>query len=600
MTPYPFGSDGNPVDPTSSLCADDSTAFGPNWPGDFNPEGGNIQGNPPCYLQVESMAFRAWNRGIAALRPASASGTIAYGVWLYNGANWFPDPAFPGTGACPGSTVLWAGKLDYWLIGSAAAPQQKLCRFDGANLVWEPLSLPATTLARLPVDSFTGSPAGGITSGGCFAWNNCWFFGTDGIGVHWDGQALTDASTGGGNSPWLEADFTGAVASTDPSGNPFGLAVTAAGSSSQPAQAGGSPLPAQPDGSPPPQLYGSTGGPFSPLVFSPPANAQPNDPYTTDLVAIAADPQADVWVAGDPNQRQQAGPAPLMRLTESGMPVSCTGYDANTFAVNRTSGVQATSFRWTSLSVFGNDGTALAGVGYEQSGVSFIADETSDIEPALVLAACGQPPQVITFRIPDPRIADQATAPLIPADNGGNTAAVAAIASNDAWAATTPGSLTVESSVGPTGVSVKPHLYLFTDGQPPDAPAGDDNESRPTLFTLDAPVYVQAPPTVVQQTTTVTRTTKRRKTRKVKLKSAVYSVHSKLQHATGRPFTLYIRFRVRRPVKLGIEALRGGKVVAFSGVKLFRGHSGTLALRLDPKRWPTRLRFVVPKKSSHP
>src|SRR5215469_7953124 len=69
-TAYPFGSDGNPVvDPDSDLClggvaSGDHT--GPGWSGDFDPQGNGSAGNPPCYLQVTSLAFRAWNRGLAA------------------------------------------------------------------------------------------------------------------------------------------------------------------------------------------------------------------------------------------------------------------------------------------------------------------------------------------------------------------------------------------------------------------------------------------------------------------------------------------------------------------------------------------------------
>ena len=120
VLPYPFGSDGNPVDPNSALCARPGAPSGPDWTGDFSPEGGGAAGNPPCYLQVNSLAFRAWNRGLAATGlPLSSdpTATVGFGVWLYNGANWFPDPTFPGSGVCPGSIVLWAGKLDYWLVG---------------------------------------------------------------------------------------------------------------------------------------------------------------------------------------------------------------------------------------------------------------------------------------------------------------------------------------------------------------------------------------------------------------------------------------------------------------------------------------------------
>src|SRR5215472_349261 len=125
--PYPFGTDGNPVDPTSGTC---------------------VRSPLLCYLNVTSMAFRAWNRGLAATTNPGASPT-PFGVWLFNGTRWYPDPTFPGASVCKGNTVLWAGKLDYWLIGTGQNGWAPLCRFDGSNFLWEPLPMPQGTIDRL-------------------------------------------------------------------------------------------------------------------------------------------------------------------------------------------------------------------------------------------------------------------------------------------------------------------------------------------------------------------------------------------------------------------------------------------------------------------
>src|SRR5262249_3703643 len=110
VLPYPFGADGNPV---AKGCGVDNIG--------------------QC-LPVKSFAFRAWNRGLAATAPITSADKATYSVWLYNGTRWFPDPTFPGAKTCPGTTVLWAGKLDYWLIGrseASSATSVELCRFDG-------------------------------------------------------------------------------------------------------------------------------------------------------------------------------------------------------------------------------------------------------------------------------------------------------------------------------------------------------------------------------------------------------------------------------------------------------------------------------------
>ena len=131
---------------------------------------------------------------------------------------------------------------------------------------------------------------GGITSGACLAWNNCWFFGTYGTVVHWDGKTLSDA-TPPSSQGWLQTEYTDAVARQGTAGQALGLAV---GATSERAAALG-PLPSQPGGSPPPQLFAWNGSVFSPLSLAVPSIPQPGDPYRTDLVAVDLDAEAQGW-----------------------------------------------------------------------------------------------------------------------------------------------------------------------------------------------------------------------------------------------------------------------------------------------------------------
>jgi hypothetical protein len=139
----------------------------------------------------------------------------------------------------------------------------------------------------------------------------------------------------------------------------------------------------------------------------------------------------------------------------------------------------------------------------------------------------------------------------------------------------------------------RPRFYHLTDGQPPQAPAGNDYEPRPSLFTLDPPVYVQPPPTVVTQQTVTTTTTKAPSKKKA-VKAAVYNVRTRVSRAPNGTLTLYITFKLRRAVRIGAEALHGRKVVSSTGIKRFAGKQGELALKLDPRRWPTSIKFVNP------
>jgi hypothetical protein len=583
VTPYPFGADGGPVD-TSSQSACKSPDPGPDWAHFGDPVSA-------CYLTVESMAFRAWNRGLAATHGTTTGNgdndSAGFGLWVFNGARWYPDPTFPGHAACPGNTVLWAGKLDYWLIGQTrtGASWPPLCRFDGSKFEWETLPVPATTLARVP---FTGAAqAGAITSGACFSWDNCWFFGSYGTMLHWDGENLSDASPGLGVSPWLQGGFTAAIAGTDAAGNPFGFAVSDTGPSDglDPQQQS----PAQPDGSPPPQLWSFAGGAFTPLAFSPQTNPKPEDPYRTDLVGVAADGRGDLWLAGDPIGARPGvvatGPrissttqtAPLSLVTESGSRVTCTGPDFTWASAAPTDAENW--YAWGTLSAFQTTGDVLAGGQLRSAHGS---------EPVVVIGGCGQAPAVARFRIRDQTDADQANAALVPADVGGFTTAVAANADNDAWAATTDS----PSAFGPVE---RPHIYRLTDGRPPDAPAGDDNETRPLVFVPEPTQYVISPPVTITTSPPPTHVTQTRKPKHEHLRAAVYGIHHKLTSGPHASFVLRLIFRVRRTVTIGAVGLLHGRVVTSSGLHRFKPGIRELDLTLVRSRWPKQIKFVFPR-----
>jgi hypothetical protein len=539
-----------------------------------------------CYLSVDSMAFRSWNRGIAVTSPPLNSGltTTAFGVWLYNGTRWFADPTFPGQSVCKGSTALWAGKLDYWVVGQIPnlVPQNwpALCRFDGVNFDWEPLAVPKAALAHVPIDPTTAKPAfGAIKSGACLAWNDCWFFGSYGVVLHWDGQSLTDATPARGTSPWLQSDFTAAVARTDAAGNSFGFAVagTSAGASPFGPAALGQPTPPEPDGSPPPQLYRSSGGAFAPLSFSPPTTPLPGDPYQTDLVAVDFNSVGQGWVAGDPRSLRPNSPsvpattepAPLVALSASGAARPCPTTPADSFTYSSDSG-----YLWSTISVVPG-GDALAGGWYKSPGGGGVA-------PVLAQVSCDQAPLVLGFGLGGS--AD---------DPGGWITAVAANATNDAWVAGASAQVNAFPDVSPT-----PHLYHLIDTDAPLAPTGDDNESRPLVVQSEPTIFVIGPAVVVPPRPPATTVIKRieRKTKRVKVPSPIYAMQRPtLVRSSKETFLLYFRFKVRAKVTIGIEALRGRRIVSSSGFKTFRGKTGELVLKLNVKRWPTSLKFVLPK-----
>jgi hypothetical protein len=592
VNPYPFGSEGAPVKTPAQPC---SLVFN-----------GVAPPGSQCALTVTSIAFRAWNRGLAATTSSETPADNPYGVWLFNGVTWLPSPGFPGYNVCPGHTVVWAGKLDYWLIGGPTdLGWSRLCRFDGATLEWEPLELPATTKQHVTVVAGKEERRrpGGITSAACLAWNNCWFFGTYGTIVHWDGTQLSDASPDP-SLKWLQGEYTAAVALQDPQGDPFGVAVGA--TTEFHGAASISEVLPEHEGAPPPEMQASSGGPFAPVPFTPPTSPQENDPYRTDLVAVNFDAAGQGWVAGNPaglrvTSRYEFRPAspslppppsPLVPVSTSEASTTCAGPPEHrfTFTPLAFNAAQPTdSFLWSSIAVIPGSGEALAGGSLLPPKESTVEDPNArpiEGEPVIAQAACDGATTVTRFHVEDPTYKGSLPKPpLVPADREGYVSAVAANASNDAWVATSTGSVFNETG---NAVLQPPHLYRLTDGSKPDAPEGNDLEERPLELNLDPPILVLEPPPPLPPTPAPTTVTE---THKIKLPPAIYGVKAKLHGK--RSLSLYLSFRIRRPVTIGAQALRHGRVVSEARPRRFAGDRGLLILKLDRKRWPTKVRFVV-------
>jgi hypothetical protein len=600
VDPYPFGSEGIPVEtpgPVETTAQQCSVVLKEGPPGS------------QCALTVTSMAFRAWNRGLAATDTGEA-GTEAknpYGVWLFNGVSWLPSPGFPGYNACPGHTVVWAGKLDYWLIGGPTdLGWSRLCRFDGATLEWEALELPEATLARVVVEK--NRRVGGITSASCLAWNDCWFFGTYGTVVHWDGTQLVDASPYP-SLGWLQGEYTAAVTRQDAQGNPFGVAVGATAERYEP-QSESEVLPEH-EGAAPPQMRVSSGGPFSPVPFAPPTSPQGHDPYRTDLVAVDFDAAGEGWVAGNPaglrawsgsesrpaSPRLPPPPSPLVPVSVSGASTTCQGPPAPRFTFTPPTFIAVEpldsfpdSFLWSSIAVIPGANEALAGgtLRPHKEGATGDLNAEPVNEPVITRAACDGETTVTRFRVEDPTYSGSSPKPLVPADREAYVTTIAANAPNDAWAAVRTGTLFEgSSSSGLTPITQPPHLYRLTDGAKPDEPEGNDLEERPLELQLDAAIVVlepPPPPPPPPPPATVTQT------RRVKLPPAIFDVKAKLHR--GHHLSLYLSFRVRRPITLGAQAIRRGHVVSEARPRYFAGRTGLLILALNRKRWPTKVRLV--------
>jgi hypothetical protein len=238
--------------------------------------------------------------------------------------------------------------------------------------------------------------------------------------------------------------------------------------------------------------------------------------------------------------------------------------------------------------VIPSTGEALAGGRMRRASAGSGPDEDAVGEPVIVRAGCSGSPSITRFRVTDPT--DQAHE--APADHQGTITALVANASNDAWASTTEGLL--KPPLGQLLAPFEPpHLYRLTDGLPPAAPEGDDRESRPVTEEKDATIVIYEPPPPPLPPPPPPPVTT---TQTVTLPQAIYGVKARV-HTIKRHghvyLSLYLTFKVRRPVTIGAKALRRGRVVSVAAPRHFAGGTGTLILKLNRKRWPTKVAFIA-------
>ena len=76
---------------------------------------------------------------------------------------------------------------------------------------------------------------------------------------------------------------------------------------------------------------------------------------------------------------------------------------------------------------------------------------------------------------------------------------------------------------------------------------------------------------------------------------AIYGVKVRvhtIKHHGHVYLSLYLTFKVQRPVMIGAKALRHGRVVSVAPRRHFADGTGTLILQLNRRRWPTKVEFI--------
>ncbi len=169
----------------------------------------------------------------------------------------------------------------------------------------------------------------------------------------------------------------------------------------------------------------------------------------------------------------------------------------------------------------------------------------------------------------------------LPAAGGGRGSAVriACPAAGECWLATRGGWLFHLTDGTPLPLDTEPSLQGLVTFRPNESAA----QFVPDAAPVDDSQLLAPPPVEVQPTQEAAPTRTRRLAALIK----------NIRRPTLRGTTLVLRFRLSRRASVQLVARRRGKVVAKTRSRRYRPGPVTLRLRLDRRRWPTQLKFVV-------
>lgn len=486
------------------------------------------------------LSFWAPNRGLMTV---AGNNSVREGLYSWDGAGWHQLSTVCGGGA--NARIAWAGPTEFWVVSrpSLPRPQQPgfaLCHFKDGEVVGSYSALEASA-----------DPYRELLAAACRAPDDCWFGGVggrDGTGqrvgafhLHWNGtelrtvynpqgRAVSDLEVHGGEL--LESSLAGRAPQSNAAPDLAELEDA-------------------------PRLLRRVAGesftadPFVPKTFA---------AGGTEIRALDGDGQTAWAVGGGASSGPAIGtglfaPRPPFAARLAGgawAELAVTSPDlADELVFADVAAVPGTGSAWTVV----RDGTVIF--------------EGNDLQPSVALIGSDGTTAVETLEPDD--------APF-----KGAAWRIACPAANDCWMATARG-----------------YLYRWTDpAAPPVYPRDEDpafqgtitvrpNEAAEQSIPDDPPEddsLLNAPPIELQvddpedELPQCTR-----------VSALVSGVKAK---AEG-PSKLVVRFRLRRPARIGIVARRAGKVVARAKGRKLKPGKRSLSLRVSAKRWPTRLAFTV-------
>jgi hypothetical protein len=536
-------------------------------------EAGGCQQLPIGLGRVGDIEFWAPNRGL--LTTAGDGLTVPAGIWEYNGEGW--HELADVCGATDGR-IAWAGPEEFWTVadgrpGQAANAQgglppledDTLCRFAP-----NPTSGKLEVAASYASLAFTASSYQPLDAAACLGPADCWFAGAPlpapqpgAFQLHWNGGALEAEPNTTAHSIGSLSAFAGGLyesvglAAEEPQGpleeaieilHPYVLEEVSA------TDAG--------------NLF--TGlRPFAAAQAAYlPEYASGSYPQSLGALQLSAAEGSSLWAAAGPAHVQPRGalsPGELTVLLDSGgtwsqvlgppSPVTLHAVPASLEedVVSSIAAEPGTQSAWLALdtqSDLGNPNpTELADVVHVQADGAFTEEQL----PTAAERAAGVAPKGAASRIVCP-------------------------AQGDCWLATTQGWLFHLSEEGDetlpadTAPALDGPLVTYRppdEGLPPvqvsvaAESAAEEAEAAPPPATAQS-----APASGARRTVAL-----------------LSDVRSRLEHGG----TLQVSFRLAVAARVRLLASRHGRMVASTPTRTLRAGRHQLALRLNPRRWPTRL-----------
>jgi hypothetical protein len=480
--------------------------------------------------QVGDIEFWSPNRGL--LISGGNPPAIPAGLWAYDGAGWHLLSTVCGSGR---GRIAWAGPDEFWTI-SDPAPNSEQAGHIAVTLCH---FLNGQVVASYATPTGSNDPYQTMSAAACNGPADCWFGGKDAeapltgaFHLHWDGAALTDVL----GPQDHQIDGLAAI-------NGQFFESVSVDSTDQP-------VPPENAQNPPALLHRIVEGVTPDQQFINEPFLASGDPSINSFLTLGSD-GSDVWAAGGESGTDQQRPPFAARLVDGifePLNVDTTHFTAPNVFLG-VAPEPGTGDAWVTVGQPQNESPPLPA-----AEVAHISGDGSTLEDDTIPApGSGQP------------------------NKGSPAGPIACPAANDCWMVTKEGWLFHYTDGTTYPLDTDSNFAGVIDQRPPDA-------GTATFYPDSSPLD----DSLANQVTVVTPSPPQPKRKRPKPRVLVTQMHV---HLHGTILQLSFMLEVRAHVSLA--GLRAGRTVARTPTRVLAPGRHVLSLRLDRRRWPTKLKFNV-------